>query len=97
MPVTEGIVTFDFGTGAGTNTATTTVPDTNAATASRIEIFLMGTDSTGDHNAYEHAIIPLGGWSASPISISNGVSFTAQAATQLRLTGDVKCRYVIST
>jgi hypothetical protein len=97
MAATEGVVTFNFGTGAGTNITTTPVTDANAATASRIEIYLMGTDSTADHNAYEHAIIPLGGWSASPIAITNGVGFTAQAATLLRLTGNVKCRYVIST
>jgi len=94
----EGTVTFDFGSAPGTNIVTTTVANAAIITGTRIEIYLMGTDSTADHNAYEHSILQmLGGWQATPIAINNGVGFTAQAATSLRLTGSVQCRYVYST
>jgi hypothetical protein len=97
MAAFEGNVTFDFGAVPGTNLVTTTVADANVTSASRIEIFLMGNDSTATHNAYEHAILELGGFQATPISIINVTSFVAQASTLLRLTGTIKCRYVIST
>lgn len=98
MAAFEGTVTFDFGATPGTNVVTTSVTDANVTTASRIEIFLMGNDSTATHNAYEHSLLEvLDDWQATVISIVNGVSFVAQAATKLRLDGTIKCRYVIST
>lgn len=98
MAAFEGTVTFDFGAAPGTNVVQTTVNDANVTTASRIEIFLMGNDSTATHNAYEHSLLEmLDDWHATVISIVNGVSFVAQAATKLRLTGTIKARYVIST
>lgn len=98
MAAFEGVCTFNFGSAPGTNIVTTTVSDANVTTGSRIEIYLMGTDSTADHNAYEHSLIEmLDDWQATPISIINGVSFVAQAATKLRLTGEIDARYVIST
>lgn len=97
MAAGEGFITFSFGTGRGTNVVTQTVANTSIVTGTRIEIYLLGTDSTADHNAYEHSILNLAGWYATVIEINNGVGFTAQAATNLRLTGDIKCRYVYST
>lgn len=97
MAAGEGFLTFNFGTGRGTNVATQTVSNAAIVTDTRIEIYLLGVDSTTDHNAYEHSILNLGGWYATAIVINNGVGFTAQAATKLRLTGDIKCRYVYST
>lgn len=96
MAAGEGSVTFNFGTGSGTNITTATISDANIVTGTRIEIYLLGTDSTSDHNAYEHSILQLGGFQATAITINSGVGFTAQAATTLRLTGQVKCRYVYS-
>lgn len=97
MAAFEGTTTFNFGAAPGTNVVTTTVTDTNVTSGSRIELYLMGTDTTTEHNAYEHSILPLLGWTATVISITNGASFVAQAATTTRITGNIACRYVIST
>lgn len=97
MAAGEGTVTFDFGAAPGTNIVTAVVANAAIITGTRIEIYLMGTDSTADHNTYEHAILQLGGWQATPIAINNGVGFTAQAASNLRLTGEIDCQYVYST
>jgi hypothetical protein len=53
----------------------------------------MGTDSTADHNAYEHQMLPLGGLSLQVIDI-DASGFTAQAASLLRLTGTFQARFV---
>jgi hypothetical protein len=97
MAAGEGTVIFNFGAAPGTNVVQTTVANTAIITGTRIEIFLQGTDSTAEHNAYEHAIVQLGGFQATPTAINTGVGFTAQAATPLRLTGTITARYVYST
>ena len=94
MATGQGTVTFDFGSGKGTNVVIQSVTDAGVSATSKVEVYLMGTDSTATHNAYEHSILPLGGLSLSCISITAGVGFTAQAATQLRITGTIKARYV---
>lgn len=90
----EGTVTFDFGAAPGTNVVTASVADVNIGAASYVEIFLMGTDSTASHNAIEHQMLPLGGLSLQPITVTAGVGFTAQAMSMLRLTGQFKARYI---
>jgi hypothetical protein len=92
----QGTVTFDFGSAPGTNVVTASVSDTNISSTSKVEIYLMGTDSTAQHNAVEHQMLPLGSLSLQAIAISSGVGFTAQAMTGLRLTGTFKARYVWS-
>lgn len=94
MATGQGTVVFNFGSAPGTNVVTTVVSDSAIGATSKIEIYIMGTDSTASHNAYEHSLLPLGGLSLSPISISAGVGFTAQAASMLRLTGTFTARYV---
>jgi hypothetical protein len=94
MATGQGTVTFNFGAAPGTNVVTTAVTDASIGASSKVEIYLMGTDSTATHNAYEHQLLPLGGISLSPISVTAGVGFTAQAATLLRLTGTIIARYV---
>ena len=94
MATGQGTVTFNFGSAPGTNVVTTAVTDAGIGSASKVEIYLMGTDSTATHNAVEHQLLPLGGLSLSPISVTAGVGFTAQAASILRLTGTFQARYV---
>lgn len=90
----QGTVTFDFGSTPGTNVVSTVVSDVAIGATSKVEIYLMGTDSTATHNTIEHQLLPLGGLSLSCISRSAGVGFTAQAASMLRLTGTFTARYV---
>jgi len=94
MATGQGTVTFDFGSAPGTNVITTEVSDASIGASSKVEVYLMGTDSTATHNAIEHQMLPLGGLSVQAIAISAGVGFTAQAMSLLRLTGTFTARYV---
>ena len=94
MATGQGTITFNFGSAPGTNVVTTAVSDAGISAGSKVEIYLMGTDSTATHNAIEHQMLPLGGISITTISITAGVGFTAQAMTLLRLTGTFTARYV---
>jgi hypothetical protein len=94
MATGQGTVTFDFGSAPGTNIVSTVVSDASIGASSKVEIYLMGTDSTATHNAIEHQMLPLGGLSLTPISITAGVGFTAQAMSMLKLTGTFTARYV---
>jgi hypothetical protein len=94
MATGQGTLTFNFGSVPGTNVVTTAVSDTAISATSKVEIYLMGTDSTATHNAVEHQMLPLGGLSLQAISISAGTGFTAQAMSALRLTGTFTARYV---
>lgn len=94
MATGQGTVIFDFGAAPGTNVVTTAVSDAAIGASSKVEIYLMGTDSTATHNTIEHQLLPLGGLSLQIVSITAGVGFTAQAATLLRLTGTFTARYV---
>jgi hypothetical protein len=94
MATGQGTVIFNFGSAPGTNVVTTVVADTGIGATSKVEIYLMGTDSTATHTAYEHSILPVSGLSLSCVSITAGVGFTTQTATNLRLTGTFTARYV---
>lgn len=95
MATGQGVITFDFGSGAGgANVVSTAVSDAAISSGSNVEIYMMGTDSTATHNSVEHQMIPLDGLSLQVISITAGVGFTAQIMTKLRLTGTFKARYV---
>ena len=90
----QGTVTFDFGSAPGTNVVTTAVTGQGTISGtSKVEIYMMGTDSTATHNAYEHSILPLD-LALSCISITASTGFTAQAASQQRLTGTFAARFV---
>lgn len=87
----SGEATLDFGSAPGTNVVTVNVTGQSAITqTSSINIFIMGTDSTATHNSFEHSIVNL---NLSAIQITNGVGFTIQASSELRLTGTFKVRW----
>ena len=94
MATGQGTLTFNFGSAPGTNVVTTTVSDATISGTSKVEVYMMGTDSTATHNTVEHQLLPLGGLSLQVIAVTAGVGFTAQAATLLRLTGTFQARYV---
>lgn len=86
-----GNATLNFGAAPGTNVVSVAVTGQASISAtSGVEAYLMGLDTTADHNAYEHAIVPL---ILRIISITAGTGFTIQAATDWRLTGTFKCRW----
>lgn len=93
MATAQGTVIFDFGSVPGTNVVSTAVSSATIGAGSKVEIFFMGTDSTATHNAIEHQMLPLD-LSVTPISITAGVGFTAQAMTSQRLTGTFTARWV---
>ena len=94
MATGQGTITFNFGSAPGTNVVTTSVSDASIGSTSKVEVYLMGVDSTATHNAVEHQMLPLGGLSLQAISVTAGVGFTAQAMSALRLTGTFQARYV---
>lgn len=94
MATGQGTLTFNFGSAPGTNVVQTVVSDAAISGTSKVEIYLMGTDSTATHNAYEHSILPVDGVALSCVSVTAATGFTAQAATKLRLTGTFTARYV---
>ena len=94
MATGQGVIEFDFGSGAGSNLVTEAVPSAGISAGSKIEVYLMGTDSTATHNEIEHQLLPLLGVSLQAVGVSAGVGFTAQIATPARLTGTIKARYV---
>lgn len=87
-----GNATLDFGAAPGTNIATVVVTGQGTiSSTSGVEAYLMGLDTTASHNAYEHAIAPI---QLSCIAIVAGTGFTIQGASQHRLTGTFKVRWV---
>jgi hypothetical protein len=87
-----GNVTLDFGAAPGTNIATATVTgQTTISATSGVEAYLMGIDTTATHNAVEHSLVPI---NLSCISITAGTGFTIQGASEWRLTGTFKVRWV---
>ena len=94
MATGQGTLTFDFGSAPGTNIASVLgVVATGISSTSKLEIYLIGTESTATHNAFEHRIIELGGFSMKATSIGS-VTFDAQAASLLRLTGQISAHFV---
>ena len=94
MATGTGTITFNFGSAPGTNVVSTAVSDAAISGTSKVELYLMGTDSTATHNVIEHQMLPLDGLSLQVISVTAGVGFTGQIMTQLRLTGTIQARYV---
>lgn len=69
-------------------TGLTTFTDTDT-----VEAWVIG-ESTSDHNAYEHILVPIRLRVTDPIT---GTGFTIQATSEYRLTGDFKVRYAFSS
>lgn len=87
-----GNATLDFGAAPGTNIATVNVTgQTGISNTSGVEAYLMGLDTTADHNAVEHSIVPL---RLSCTAITAGTGFTIQGSSDWRLTGTFKVRWV---
>lgn len=85
-----GTATVDFGSGGG-NVATVAVTGQAWVTAtSHIDAFLMGTDTTANHNADEHSIVNM---TARITSITAGTGFTIQAFSEWTLTGTFKLHW----
>ena len=87
-----GTATLDFGSIPGADTTFVVIGGQSSILAtSQVQCWIQGTDSTPDHNAYEHTMIPIN------VRCSNiiiGTSFTITATTEYRLTGTFKCRYL---
>jgi hypothetical protein len=88
-----GTATINFGSAPGTNIASVVVTGQGAIGASsRIKVWFQG-GSTADFNEYEHLFILPGSVSLMAGTIVNGVGFTIYATTQLRIRGNVVCRW----
>ena len=86
-----GSAILNFGTGAGSNTTETTVLTAIPAGASMRAWFQ--SEGNSDHNEIEHRLIFPSRIGLTCGSIAAGVSFKVYAETELRLTGNVTCRW----
>jgi hypothetical protein len=90
----QGAATIDFGAAPGTNLASVTVTgQAGVVSGSAVEAWIMGSDSTASHTAYEHMMMARE-VEVTPTVISAGSGFVLTALTQLRLTGLVAVRWV---
>lgn len=90
-----GTATISFGAAPGSSVATVAVTGQAAIGASdHAEAFFMA-DTTADHNTVEHMIFSrMVGLTCGPVIAGTGFTITAEC--ELRITGDVKCRWVWS-
>lgn len=87
-----GTATVDFGATPGTNQATVDVVGQASIDATaHVEVWIQGSDSTSDHNAYEHEMVPM---TTRIRNLTPGVGFTIVCTTELRLTATWKLRWV---
>lgn len=88
-----GNATVDFGAAPGSTVATVTVTgQTSIVAGSDIEVWIQGTDTTADHNAAEHQLIPF---VCRVTSVTAGTGFTISVFSNgYRLTGTFKARWV---
>lgn len=89
MPFGTG--TLAFGAAPGTNCLEVVITgEAGIISGSQVEAYLMA-DATVDHNAVEHAIVPI---TLRCGAISPGVGFTVYASSEWRLTGDFTFHWV---
>lgn len=87
----RGTGTIDFGSAPGKNNTTLVVTGQAGIVAgSDVEAFMM-VESTADHNADEHSVVPM---NLRCGSIVAGTSFTITAVSEWVLTGTFKVRWV---
>lgn len=89
-----GTAVLNFGAAPGTNTATVTVTgQTGLLSGSHIEAWLQAAaaDATAEHNAYEHALVPL---TPRAMNVVAGTGFDIFATTEWRLTGTFTVHWV---
>lgn len=87
----QGTATLDFGATPGSSfTETVIAGQAGILSGSLCEAFMMG-DTTVDHNAYEHAVVPL---RLTCGSIVAGVGFTITAVSDWRLDGTFVVHWV---
>lgn len=87
-----GTATLDFGAAPGRNDATVTVTgQTGILTGSHVEAWIMGTDSTAAHNAYEHAMVPM---ITRATNLVAGTGFDIFASCEWLLTGTFTVHWV---
>jgi hypothetical protein len=89
---TTGSIPINFGSVPGSTYATATVTgQSGILSTSNVEAFIMGNDSTSDHNTTEHQLLPAN------IRCGNivvGTGFDVVVSTPFRLTGQFALRWV---
>ena len=79
----------------GSNTATVTVTgQTGLLATDQIDAWIQGSDSTADHNAYEHKIAPI---KLAVMNVVAGTGFDIVGFSEHRLDGDFKVRWAWAT
>lgn len=89
----KGTATLAFGAAPGTNVVTVNITGQTGITSAAQPKAWFAADTTADHNSYEHAIMFPARIGLACGDVINGVGFTIYASTELRLTGNVTCRW----
>lgn len=91
MAVGSGTVTINFGAFPGTQEASIPFTDATISAGSKVEAFVMASDSVGDHTANDHKYLPLfAAFTGEPIA---GVGGTIYGRALYSLIGEYKLRY----
>lgn len=96
MATGQGNTTISFGVDPGHNEANSIVTGvTNISTTSKVEAYVMASDTTPTHTANDHRYFStLAGISCGDVVA--GVGFTVYVNSVHKLTGDFNVRYVWS-
>jgi hypothetical protein len=94
MATGQGTGTFSFGAYPGTSeTSVAITGQTGISATSKVECYIMGEDTTSDHNAGDHRLFAV--WAALTAGTPTAATgFTAYATSMERLQGTYKFRWV---
>jgi len=92
MATGQGIVTIDFGVFPGSQEASVTFSDATISGTSKVEVYVMASDSTADHTTNDHKYLPLLVHHTGEASA--GVGGTIYGRALQKLIGTFKLRYV---
>ena len=94
MATATGTAVINFGALPGTSEAQVTVTgQTTISATSKVECFVMGDDSTSDHNASDHRWLPQFASFVCGTPVA-GSGFTIYARAKESLTGQFALRWV---
>lgn len=94
MATGQGTVTIDFGAFPGAQEASITFADATIGASSKVEAYVMGSDTTSGHTAEDHRY--LGQFVTLTAAATAGVGGTIYARANPKMVGTFSIRYVWS-
>lgn len=95
MAAAQGTATIDFGAFPGSNEASVAVTgQTTISATSKVEVFVMGDDTTSDHTASDHRYLEALGISFTGGTPTAGTGFTIYGRCTDKLQGTFALRWI---